>query len=89
MKIPKKLKIGGHIVKIIEKEGFNIDSDCGEFEISMNTITIRKDLPKDQKEATLIHEIFHVCNTTLDHELLDSLAEQVYQVFKDNGLLKN
>ena len=88
MKIPNKLKIGGHIIKIVEKEGFNANSDCGEFLIEKNTITIRKDMPQDQKEATLIHEIFHVCNSTLDHTLLDSLAEQFYQVLKDNGLLK-
>lgn len=88
MNIPKQLKIGGHLVKIIEKDGFNADSDCGEFLIDKNTITIRKDMPQDQKEATLIHEIIHVCNTTLDHELLDSVSEQIYQVLKDNNLLK-
>jgi len=84
MKIPKKLKIGGHIVSIrlsddIEDNGFS-DSQ-------RNEIVLNKKLPQSQLEATLIHEIFHFLNTTIKHDLLDSLSEQFYQVMKDNKLI--
>jgi hypothetical protein len=90
MKIPKKIKIGGHTVKVdcskelIDEEGF--------WESKKGKISICSKLPQTHKEATLIHEIFHVINTTLDgdkigHSLLDSLSEQFYQVLKDNKLL--
>ena len=91
MKIPKKLKIGGHIIKIeINQE---LDGKNGETDWKTNTIKICKTVPQSQKEGTLIHEIFHVLNTTLGenadhHALIDSLAEQFYQVLADNKLLK-
>lgn len=50
-----------------------------------------KNLPQSQKESTLIHEIIHICNTEVGsenhHALISSLAEQLYQVLKDNKLL--
>lgn len=92
MRIPKKLKIGGHSIKIVV--GKVAEGDCGEFDVMKNQIIINKNLPQSQQEATLIHEIFHVLNTTFDnghnfsHSLLDSLSEQFYQVLSDNKLLK-
>jgi len=91
MIIPKHLKIGGHIVKVdCSKELVDLN---GEADTSTNTIYICKTLPQSQKEATLIHEIFHFLNTTLDHgeahRLIDSLSEQLYQVLKDNHLINN
>lgn len=51
-------------------------------------ISIRKDLMDTQRESTLFHEIFHVLNSELDHVILDGLAEQLYQVLKDNRMLR-
>jgi hypothetical protein len=91
MKIPKTLKIGGHIVEIDCSEvlpDLNGQALTGE-----NKIKICKNIPQSQKESTLIHEIFHFLNTTFDapesmtHALIDSLAEQLYQVLSDNNLL--
>lgn len=67
--------------------------DCnGEAQTNRNLIRICKTLPQSQKEGTLIHEIFHFLNTSLDdgigHALLDSLSEQFYQVLKDNRMLR-
>lgn len=88
MKIPKQLKIGAHTYKVeVTDSGLDL-GDYGELDIETNTIKISSKLPQTNKESTLIHEIMHAINTTLDHELLDSLAEQVYQVLKDNKLLK-
>jgi hypothetical protein len=36
----------------------------------------------------LIHEAMHFMNSSLNHALLDSLAEQIYQVLADNKLLR-
>lgn len=58
--------------------------DMGKTDRGKNTITLDKTLPKDQLEATFIHEIFHTINNELDHALLDSLSEQWYAVLKDN-----
>jgi len=91
MKIPKKLKIGAHEFIVEEKE--IEDKACGYTSFIKARITIDSRLPQTQKESTLIHEILHTLNTTLDddrlgHSLLDSLAEQLYQVLKENKLLK-
>lgn len=92
VKIPKKLKIGGHTIRVDsdkELHGFN-----GKADMETNTIQICKKLPQSQKEATIIHEIFHFLNTTFDdsehisHSLIDSLSEQLYQVLSDNKMLK-
>lgn len=85
MKIPKKLKIGAHIynVKLVDE----LDK-CGMLNRDKNILSISADMPQDQKEATLIHEILHGLNNELDHTLVDGLAEGLYQVFKDNDFLK-
>lgn len=91
MRIPKTLKIGGHIFKI---ENTKRDGVMGDSDTEKNLITINPKMPKSQQEATLIHEIFHCLNTTMDgshnysHALLDSLSEQFYQVLADNKLLR-
>jgi len=87
MKIPSKLKIGGHVFKVVV-------GDCetmGQTNFNKSIITISDDLPKDQQESTLIHEIMHTLNTTWgarEHSLLDSLSEQIYQVLSDNKMLR-
>lgn len=84
------MKIGGHnyLIKIgkLDDKLAECDYDSATVYIS-NTIKIQT-----IKESALIHEILHACNSTfgqegIEHALLDSLAEQVYQVFKDNNLL--
>jgi len=87
MNLPTNLKIGGHFVTVIEKE---LEDDNGSFDSATNTITICSAITQSQKEATLIHEILHACNTTLGggdfgHAFLDSFSEQIYQVLKDNA----
>lgn len=87
---PKELKIGAHKIKIVFREM----EDCGQWEETSGEIVINSRLPKSRQESTLIHEIIHVCNSTLSesregHSLQDSLAEQLYQVLKDNKLAFN
>lgn len=91
MEIPEKLKIGGHLFDIDQSE--ELDDINGDTDFRKNRIRIDSGLTQSQKESTLIHEIFHVLNCTLDdkdygHALLDSLSEQFYQVLRDNNLIK-
>lgn len=90
MIIPKKLKIGGHLYIVkFEKEGklSSSDSFSGMQDPNDQTITLNASQRRTEQEATFFHEIFHAINANLDHVLLESLSQQIYQVFKDNGLL--
>lgn len=94
MKIPKSLKIGGQVYKIILKD---MDSDGGSGKAGMNYlvkneiyINISKEYHRSQQEQTLIHEIIEALNYLheykLEHPTISSFAENIYQVLKDNHL---
>lgn len=90
MTIPKKLKIGAHTIKVELKK---LDNVCGYYENKKGLIVIDSEMPKTLQESTLIHEVIHVMNSTIGehtigHSFQDSLAEQLYQVLRDNKLLK-
>lgn len=92
MKIPKKIKIGAHLITVKMDPSMH-EGSMGYSEYANNIICLNPKLPQSQIEATFIHEIFHFMNTTFSsnedgHRLLDSLSEQFYQVLKDNKLLK-
>lgn len=88
MKIPKQLKIGGHIYKVIlTPDGFG-DSPCATTDYNKGEIKINSALLPSEMEQSVIHEAMHVMNKTIYHPLLDSLSEQFYQFLKDNNLLK-
>jgi hypothetical protein len=94
MEIPKTVKVGGINYEVkFTNEWPNHDFDDGETfydKTNGNVIFIREDLSKEAKEAkeiTFLHEVFHAMNSTMNHEFLDSLAEQLYQVLIDNKLL--
>ena len=87
MSIPKNLKIGGHQIKVLIKPMWKGgDNENGVFDADKNEIWIKAELSDTQMESTLVHEILHGINSTLDHVALDSLSEQLYQVLKDNKL---
>ncbi len=88
-----KLKVGGHIYSIIIKEMPEGENNLATTDYNTATITIDKTIMVQSiRESTFIHEIMHAMNSTfgyegVEHGLLDSLAEQLYQVLKDNNLL--
>ena len=79
-----RIKIGGHIYKVLYVD-LPAD-DAGVVDKTKGIIFIDKNLTKSEKEATLIHEILHIINSELDHVILDSLAQQLHQVLKQNKL---
>lgn len=89
MKFPIKLKIGGHEYNVIlSPKCANSDEHISEGNVNSDSgiITIENTLMESEKERCLIHEIFHVLNNELNHELIESLSQQWYQVLKDNNL---
>lgn len=89
MRIKKFYKIGGHKVRVIFKKlGKNIALSS----LTDNTIEIDISATQDQRESALIHEFGHFINSTFsrgkNHIILDSLAEQYYQILKDNKMLR-
>jgi len=87
MKIPKKIKVGGHIYKIELVDSEVLDNDCGKVNKSRNVIQIRKDLPQSQLEETLIHELVHTINFDWNEERVEFVSNAIYQILKDNKWL--
>lgn len=99
MKIPEKLKIGGHEVKIIPNYRFTQNSDlCGQTDYYQNEIRLsdidQSGTPRAESPVSecFLHEIIHwVCHTycgqvQLEEKVLTALSEGLFQVLRDNKL---
>lgn len=90
MKIPDKLLIGGTTfeVRVVDSwpDGSDADGECFFDQKTGNVLFIKKNLSDDAKGITLIHESLHAMNSTINHEFLDSLAQQLYAFLKLNKL---
>lgn len=82
---PKKLKIGGHTIKLLITPDVP-NGNCGQFEIKKNEMMINSDQEPTQMEASLIHEILHALNITLNEEHVEFISQGLYQVIVDNKL---
>lgn len=92
MTIPKLLKIGAvkYKVKVVKEWAGYDGADAQTFYDKQHghVIYINSELTQEAQETSLLHEIMHCLNATMNHEFLDSLAEQLYTVLKENNLLK-
>jgi hypothetical protein len=94
MKIPKKIKIGGNWFKVIFKDTHRHEqkAHCGYENSDHCEITIDNALNIQTQETTFIHEILEVINYNneleLKHSQIMTLENNLYQVLKDNNLLK-
>lgn len=101
MKFPKSLNVGGLSFEIKQsKEVSREGHSYGSTHLYTQHIFLDPELSQQKKEQTFIHEILHaIWNqyglarnekfTEKDEELIvDSLANGLYQVLKENGLLK-
>ena len=99
MRIPSKIKILGHWfkVKIVDIE----DLDENEMACSWyarNLIKVAGGLPESRTAEAFMHEIFEMimqsmgCEiddktaATIDHKVLTSISEIMFQVIRDNKL---
>ena len=95
MKIPKTLKIGGHIYKIIirNKRIKDADTRLGSVDVYANHIFINRDgiQAQSQQESTLLHEIIEAISELnklkFAEEQICILETGLYQVLKDNKLI--
>lgn len=94
MRIPPLVKIGAitYRVEIADTWPGRCDGDDGECcyrKETGNVLYIFAGLSREAQELTFVHEALHAMNTTMDHEFLDSLAQQLYAFGHDNDLWKN
>lgn len=92
MNIPKKVKIGGITYKVVLADnwlgsGYDDGETCWR-EPRGNVIYINSELTPEARDVVFLHEALHAMNGSMDHEFLDSLAQQLYQFLSDNSLLK-
>ena len=95
MKIPNKLKVGGHEYKVQitktydEAKGYN---NWGRTNHAKLKIYIDSEINQSKKEETFIHELLH----TVDHHIgsilkedqVNRISNSLYQVIKDNKLIR-
>lgn len=86
MKIPKKIKIGGHIIDVTLDKKYPDEKLHGETDYNKNTIMLNANLAPSQIVATFYHEFLHVVNTELEHEKVEYLAQALAQLHIDNNL---
>ena len=104
MKIPTSLKIGGHTYEVMYPYHFKERYDrVGHSNHALQTIGISDDdgngnkRAMDDIELSVIHEILHCVDHVYNGDdlieknseaMVSRIAEGLYQVFKDNNLLK-
>jgi hypothetical protein len=90
MKIPKQVKVGGHILDvIITNDGDLVASDTiGTTVVAKNVIYLNSNYPQSRLEEALLHEIIHNCLFDLQEEqdeaLVTRLGTMMYAVLEDN-----
>jgi hypothetical protein len=95
MNIPLKIKICGieYSVEDIISDSER-DEKMGTSRMSKSTIKIDKKLPIDRQHQTFLHESIHMIldesgffNESKDEKLINCLANNIYQLIKDNKLI--
>ena len=94
MKIPETLKVGGNVYKVIDwdfKESVDL---LGQADNTVLEIRLCKNVKNPlKKEEVFLHEMLHAINyvnlsSILEEKIINKLSQGLYQVLKDNGLLK-
>ena len=92
MKIPEKIKICGHEVRVEFEEHITRDrgamgQSCG----SANWIKLDESLPQTVLDSTFLHEIIEQINYNyeleLPHNKITTLETALYQILHDNKLI--
>lgn len=100
MKIPKKLKINGFDWEVIESQDTANEGNCfGSTHFSTQKIFLEPSATRQKKEQAFIHEILHAIwwqqcvgnatdDKTLEEKVISAMSFGLYQVLKDNNMLK-
>ena len=90
MKIPKSVKVGGHILDVVQTNDCGvISSDCiGQTILAKNIIYLNESYPKSRLKEALLHEIVHNCFFDLQAEqneaLINRIGVMLYMLIMDN-----
>jgi len=95
MKIPKTVKVGGMIYRIIDGYKFDERTDVRGL-ADHNQLIIRLGNMIDNnhtRELVFIHEVLHAINNVynaegLEEDEIDRMAHGLYQVLTDNDMVK-
>jgi len=89
MRIPKYIKGFGFKYPVTQKKNYRC---LGMINHRYGKIVLEKSVFHEKKESSLLHEILHMVNcesnARMDEEQVDKIATGLYQVLKDNNLLK-
>ena len=95
MRLPSTLKIAGYQYNVVYEvhrsrdRGVNNPASCNS---RAQTIWIDSDQHREGQESSLIHEIIEALDyhyeLKLDHQTIATLETALYQVLRDNKLLK-
>ena len=90
MKIPDKLKIGGHVVDVRVVASREMPTKLGQSMGQLNFIRVWDGMPESQIASTLLHEIIEhfdaLYELKLEHPKISTLTEALFQVLRDNDL---
>ena len=89
--LPRRIKIGGHWLRIELRNGrADVFDKGGATHFFSGVIILNADLSPSKKWSCLLHEVLHELNWQLDLGLDESqisgVAEGLFQVLTDNGL---
>lgn len=93
MKIPSKVKIGGHEIPVTLKSAVKVkDEECvGSFESNRMAIEIDSKCAQSLREYAFWHEALHGIDydrgTGLKEAQIQALAGGLYAFLKDNGFI--
>jgi len=90
MKIPEKLKIGGHVVDVRIVSSTEMPTKLGQSMEQLNFIRVWDGMPESQTASTLLHEIIEYIDAhyelKLEHPKISTLAQALFQILRDNDL---
>lgn len=92
MRIPTKLKICGKDYKVVFMEDLAIDDTrcSGTHDEENCIIELMEGMHPDREVITFLHEVLHAIDVRneLSEEQVYTLSNGIYQVLKDNHLLR-
>ncbi|HYT01611.1 MAG TPA: hypothetical protein VEL70_01795 [Candidatus Acidoferrum sp.] len=87
MKIPKKIKVAGLVYQVKFLDHIPDSRAQAQTHHDKQIIYIRK-MKQERMEQTFFHEIMHCINGELEEFEAEAIAIGIFQVLKDNKLLK-
>lgn len=90
MKIPTKVKVGGHIINVVvTTDGDNIEfNEIGKTLLAKDVIYLNGNYSHSRQSEALLHELIHNCFYDLREEQSEALVERLgvalYQIIVDN-----